>query len=134
MSVYLFCHDDKPAVLRGVFAGGEGNEPVAVLGGHARIIQGKFLTFSDKGIKFFFIFRIDKIIIAVALRTVRNRLEYGDDFILCLLRERVELDALMRFIKALAVWLFQSEKIIRQSTGIPPFTALFLPCNPQIGH
>ena len=52
---------------------------------------GKFLALPDKGIKIFFIFRIDKIIIAVALRTVRNRLEYGDDFILCQLRERVEL-------------------------------------------
>lgn len=33
ISRYFFRHDHKPAVLGGVFAGGEGNEPVAVLSG-----------------------------------------------------------------------------------------------------
>ena len=37
------------------------------MGCHARIIQGKLLALPDKGIKFFFILRIDKIIVAVAL-------------------------------------------------------------------
>ena len=67
MSVCLFRHDYEPAVLCGVFAGGEGNELVAVFSGHTRIIQSKLLTLPDIGIKLFFIFRIDKIIIAVAL-------------------------------------------------------------------
>ena len=92
MSVYLFCHDNKPAILCGIFAGGEGNELIPVFSGHARIIQGKLFALPDIIIKFFFIFRMDKIIVSVALRTVRNRLKYGDDFILCLLREGVKLD------------------------------------------
>ena len=101
MSVCFFRHHDKPAVLCRVFAGREGNEPVTVLGCHARIIQSKLLTLPDIGIKFFFIFRIDKIIITVALRTVRHGLKNGDDFILRLLREGVKLDGLMLLIKAL---------------------------------
>ena len=67
MLIYLFRHDYKPAVLCGVFAGRESNEPVAVLGGHARIIQGKLLTLPDIGVKLVLILRIHKIIIAVAL-------------------------------------------------------------------
>ena len=92
MSVYLFCHDNKPAILCGIFAGGEGDELILVFSGHARIIQGKLLALPDISIKFFFILRIDKIIIAVALRAVRHGLKHGDDFILCLLREGVKLD------------------------------------------
>ena len=45
-----------------VFAGGEGNELIPIFSGHARIIQGKLLALPDIIIKFFFIFRIDKII------------------------------------------------------------------------
>ena len=67
MSVCLFRHDYKPAVLCRVFAGGEGNEFVAVFSGHARIIQSNLFALPDITIKLFFIFRIDKIIIAVAL-------------------------------------------------------------------
>ena len=107
MSVYLFCHDDKPAVLCRVFTGGEGNELIPIFSGHARIIQGKLLTLPDIIIKLFFIFRIDKIIVAVALRAVRHGLKYGDDFIIPLLREGVKLDALMLLVKALGfaeVW------------------------------
>ena len=107
MSVCFFRHHDKPAVLCRVFAGREGNEPVAVLGCHSRIIQGKLPALPDIIIKFFFIFRIDKIIVAVALRTVSNSLKNGNYFILCLLREGVKLDALMLLVKALGfaeVW------------------------------
>ena len=32
----------------------------------------------------------------------------------------------------LGAW--ETEESLMQSTGIPPFTARLLPCNPQIGH
>ena len=67
MSVYLFCHDYEPAVLGGVFAGGERNKLISIFSGHARIIQSKLLALPDISIKLFFVFCIDKIIIAVAL-------------------------------------------------------------------
>jgi hypothetical protein len=48
--------------LCGIFAGGEGNELIAIFGGHARIIQGKLLTLPDIGVKLVLIPRIHKVI------------------------------------------------------------------------
>lgn len=108
MLIYLFRHDYEPAVLCGIFTGGEGNEFISIFRGHARIIQGKFPALPDISVKLVLILRIHKIIVTVTLRTVRNSLEYGNDFILCLLCERVKLDGLVSLIKALGFVIFQS--------------------------
>lgn len=84
-------------------AGGEGNQLIAIFGGHARIIQGKLLAFPDIGVKFFLILRIHKVIVAVAFCTVRHSLKYGDDFIFRLLRKGVKLDSPVSLIKALSL-------------------------------
>ena len=105
-----FCHYNEPAVPCGVFAGGKGNEPVAVFSGHTCIIQSKLLALPDIGIKIFLILRINKVVVSESLRTVRHSLKHSDDFILCLLCEGIKLNSLVFLIKALGLVILQRSK------------------------
>ena len=92
------------------FAGGKGNEPVAVFSGHTCIIQSKLLALPDIGIKIFLILRINKVVVSESLRTVRHSLKHSDDFILCLLCEGIKLNILVFLIKALGLVILQRSK------------------------
>ena len=79
----------------GVFAGGEGDELVAILGGETGVVIAQLLTLVKKVVKGFFIRRINKIVIGKVLSLGCGDGKHTNDLVQMPLLQRIKPDVLV---------------------------------------